>query len=179
MKTAFNPIFVLFSSILLFSSCGKYDEGPNFSLRTKTERFCGSWELSSLKVNGVESMDYTLSDYFECISGDIIPATYSSTISQFDWTIRKNGDWNTIMKSTQTELDYVNSYDNCQALYNTYTSTESDNGTWEFDSKKENVIFTYSDNSKETWHIIELKEKEVKLELQDGTDHILFTLSKK
>ena len=45
--------FALFSLLLLFvSSCGKYEEGPNFTLLTKKTRMVGTWELTSSTSNG-------------------------------------------------------------------------------------------------------------------------------
>jgi hypothetical protein len=44
---------------------------------------------------------------------------------------------------------------------------------------KEDIKFTYSDGSTETWNIIELREKEMKLKLNDGTDIIEATFEKK
>lgn len=37
-----------------FSSCRKYEEGPNISLRTKRARVTNNWKLESALVNGVE-----------------------------------------------------------------------------------------------------------------------------
>ncbi len=44
-----NKLF-LFASLLVMtivSSCGKYDDGPALSLRTKTARLVGDWTLDS------------------------------------------------------------------------------------------------------------------------------------
>lgn len=47
-------LILLFSLILLtlFTSCGKYEEGPNFSLRTKKNRLRSDWKLNKLYING-------------------------------------------------------------------------------------------------------------------------------
>jgi hypothetical protein len=37
---------------LQFASCGKYEEGPAFSLRTKTARLAGEWTIEKLTVDG-------------------------------------------------------------------------------------------------------------------------------
>ncbi len=37
---------------LVYSSCGKYEEGPSLSLRTKTSRLIGVWKLVELTSNG-------------------------------------------------------------------------------------------------------------------------------
>ncbi len=47
--------------ILTLSSCGKYEEGPWFSLRTKKARLTGEWKVASVEINGLSLND--LSDY--------------------------------------------------------------------------------------------------------------------
>ena len=37
---------------LQFASCGKYDEGPGFSLRSKTARLAGEWTIEKMTVDG-------------------------------------------------------------------------------------------------------------------------------
>lgn len=46
---------ILFLSLIftiLITSCGKYEEGPNFSLRTKKNRLRSDWKLNKLYING-------------------------------------------------------------------------------------------------------------------------------
>ena len=37
---------------IAMTSCGKYEEGPGFSLLSKKARITGEWTLSEVKVNG-------------------------------------------------------------------------------------------------------------------------------
>ena len=37
---------------MMMTSCGKYEEGPGFSLRTKTARLTGEWKLVEITENG-------------------------------------------------------------------------------------------------------------------------------
>jgi hypothetical protein len=37
---------------LQFASCGKYEEGPGFSLRTKTDRLAGEWTIEKMTIDG-------------------------------------------------------------------------------------------------------------------------------
>jgi hypothetical protein len=63
--------FVLFIGLLAVStqSCNKYEDGPFFSLRSRTERVANTWKIDNYKVNG---NDYTslLSGYTETYSKD-------------------------------------------------------------------------------------------------------------
>lgn len=54
MKNAlFAFLAVLFVSGV-FTSCRKYEEGPNISFRTKEARVTNNWKVESALVNGVE-----------------------------------------------------------------------------------------------------------------------------
>ena len=47
MKQTKNTLFLAAAVIIAlnFQSCGKYEDGPNFSLRTKKNRIAGDWEV--------------------------------------------------------------------------------------------------------------------------------------
>lgn len=51
-------ILVLFIGLLVVStqSCNKYEDGPFFSVRSRTERVANTWKIDNYKVNGT---DYT------------------------------------------------------------------------------------------------------------------------
>jgi hypothetical protein len=49
------PIFILLSVFLLsMCACNKYDEGPGFSLRTKTFRASDNWKIARAEKNGID-----------------------------------------------------------------------------------------------------------------------------
>jgi hypothetical protein len=45
-------IFSLLIATSVLSSCGKYDEGPGLSLRSKKARVAGTWTIESYTLNG-------------------------------------------------------------------------------------------------------------------------------
>jgi hypothetical protein len=47
----------LFISTLIFSSCNKYSEGPNFSMLTRKARLCNDWELKGYTLSGNNALD--------------------------------------------------------------------------------------------------------------------------
>ena len=57
----------LFISTLLFSSCNKYSEGPNYSMLTRKARLCNDWELKAYSVSGNNAFD---ADYTTKLSID-------------------------------------------------------------------------------------------------------------
>ena len=48
-----NILFIII--VLAIASCGKYEEGPIFSLRSKKNRLCREWRLDKGYLNGEES----------------------------------------------------------------------------------------------------------------------------
>lgn len=62
MKVSKNLFLLASIAIVLnFSSCGKYEDGPNFSLRTKKSRLAGEWEVVKLDGSDLDpGMDINL-----------------------------------------------------------------------------------------------------------------------
>ncbi len=56
MKTLKNLLFISFIASVLLTGCKKYEEGPAFSIRSKTERVANTWKLVSYTIDGT---DYT------------------------------------------------------------------------------------------------------------------------
>lgn len=59
MKKLFgiNPAFLLLLSLLIVSSCGKYDDGPWFSIYSKKERVSGNWNFGLVRIDGEDKTD--------------------------------------------------------------------------------------------------------------------------
>ena len=68
-KTALLLILVAGVLMTISTSCTKYEDGPMFSLRTKTERVSNTWKIDNYKING---NDYTsiFSGYTETYTKD-------------------------------------------------------------------------------------------------------------
>jgi len=121
-------------AILAFSSCGKYEDGPAFSLASKKSRLVNVWQLDKAFENGVEvqlSAD-DKDDYMEFTKDNKIKAT--------------------IVSGSQS------------------TTVE---GTWEFDSKKENIITKITVMGitiEQTLKILRLKSNELWVEEKHGND---------
>ncbi|OFY70571.1 MAG: hypothetical protein A2265_11280 [Bacteroidetes bacterium RIFOXYA12_FULL_33_9] len=49
--------FITIILLLATNSCQKYEDGPLISLRSKDKRLYNNWNVTSLKVDGVESID--------------------------------------------------------------------------------------------------------------------------
>ncbi len=180
MKTQKNTLALLFIvfGLITFTGCSKYEEGPGISLRTKKSRVVGEWQVTTFKINGADYLNQTYSDVFNCSSGSSFNYTNTGNI-KIEWTFKKDGSSASVVNTASHVLDYFSSDAQCAAIYNDSNDSTSDTSTWEFASDKEDLKFTYSDGTSETWNIIELRENEMKLKLIDGTDIIEVTLEKK
>ena len=176
-KNTLALLFIVFG-LITFSSCSKYEEGPGISLRTKKSRVVGEWQVTTFKINGADYLNQTYSDVFNCSSGSSFNYTNTGNI-KIEWTFKKDGSSASVVNTASHVLDYFSSDAQCAAIYNDSNDSTSDTSTWEFASDKEDLKFTYSDGTSETWNIIELRENEMKLKLIDGTDIIEVTLEKK
>jgi hypothetical protein len=54
MKSKFFTLAMAALLALSVQSCGKYEEGPGLSLRSKKARVAGTWKLSKSSTNGVD-----------------------------------------------------------------------------------------------------------------------------
>ena len=76
-------------TVLAFNmqSCGKYDDGPGFSLRTKKARLVGDWEVVRIDNQVFPQNGYSLEMEFEK-DGDL-KTTYSYGTYSYSYA----GDW--------------------------------------------------------------------------------------
>ena len=77
-------------TVLNFQSCGKYEDGPAFSLRSKTSRLVGEWEIVKIYGQNVPS-GYNFSMEFES-DGDLT-YSYSYSYYGYNYNYSFNGEW--------------------------------------------------------------------------------------
>ncbi len=61
MKNLKFSLVAVFAALLVFGACGKYEEGPSMSLRSKKARLAGDWKVVKVVAGSVEVSD--LSEY--------------------------------------------------------------------------------------------------------------------
>lgn len=92
---------VVFFGLLIvsaLSSCRKYEEGPNISLRTKKARVTNNWKYESAQVNGVETSQdpfYAKQKHYFYRDGKYIqtiidPVTLEARNLQGSWVLYDN-----------------------------------------------------------------------------------------
>lgn len=84
-----NAILVSFLGIaLMFASCGKYEEGPSFSLRSKKARAVGVWTYEKVLANGTEvNISFFADSKFELMDNDKYQVRAGNIITE-------EGTWN-------------------------------------------------------------------------------------
>lgn len=163
--------------LVALTSCSKYEEGPGISLRTKKQRVVAEWKATDFTINGQNGLNSSTTGVLDCFSGGQFSYDITGTMD-IQWTFEKDGKSTIVINSDYNTLDFENSMLNCSAIYMDATNDNTENTTWDFSSDKKNIEITYDDGSKESWEIIELREKEMKLKMNDGVDDYQITLEK-
>jgi len=75
--------------LFFFTNCSKYEDGPNFTLKSKTNRITGEWEV--VKVDG-ESPDYS-SVIFEFEKDGDFRVELIYDYDSYSYTEEQDGEW--------------------------------------------------------------------------------------
>ncbi len=119
MKNLFKTmIAVLAIGSLLLSSCNKYEEGANLSLRSKKARLAGEWKAVKVEYNGSD------------VTSSFLPS--GSTYTQ---TIDKDGTWTSVftfssLSNTDTGTwEFVESKEMLKTVTTGDSDTDGDTST--------------------------------------------------
>jgi len=111
-----NLILAFMGIALIFSACGKYEEGPSFSLASKKARVAGEWVVDKVIVDGTEQ---TLDDVTK------------SMVS----TLEKDGTGSMSMTilgvTVTTELEWKFNDDKTKLLTRTKNATTGEWSEWD------------------------------------------------
>ena len=107
------------------TGCKKYDDGPSFSLLTKTQRLTGDWEMTKYIPYGQSNM----------INNGL----------ELEIEFDKDGDFDMKVISTYSYTYYGQT--------NTYTEVYNHKGDWEFSSDKEEIELDFNNSGMGDWDI--------------------------
>ena len=92
------------------TACGKYEDGPNFSLLTKKQRLTGDWEVEKLIDGGVNliSNGYDIEMEFDKDGDFEISSSYNITEYGYTYsgTNTVEGEWEFSSDKEEIELDF-------------------------------------------------------------------------
>lgn len=138
-KTFVFMMVVIFAIILNFTSCGKYEEGPAFSLRSKKARVAGDWKVDEIYEDGDK---IELSDYEKGM----------------EWTFEKDGNG----EFSYPAVTYI-----YEGIEYEISAAGSDDFEWEFGDKKETIEIDFDEGDDMELEILRLKENELWVEYDD------------
>ncbi|MEN9333934.1 MAG: hypothetical protein RLY35_1114 [Bacteroidota bacterium] len=107
-------LFILGAGLMLMASCGRYEEGPGFSLRSKKSRLAGDWKIKEITVNGstTDAGEPTLPSGYDIrlsfeksgsgVMKEIFPGETTMESSNFTWEFK---DDSLIMKDADGYRD--------------------------------------------------------------------------
>jgi hypothetical protein len=134
MEAKYSRSLKLAAAIVIalnFSSCGKYEDGPEFSLMSKKARLTGDWEVVRIG-NQVPDPDYTIILEFEK-DGDF-DFTYSYS-NGYNYGISGEWEWEDHREEIEVEMDgYVIDW-NIKRLSRNEFWFEYDGEVWECEKK--------------------------------------------
>ncbi len=96
-----TPVQGLVVIAVLNTACGKYPEGPGFSLRSKVGRLSGEWEVTD--IEGGFSDDYDIT--YEFTRDGEYTVNFDLSYSGYSFSIEQEGEWEWIDDKEGIELD--------------------------------------------------------------------------
>jgi len=94
---------------LNLGGCGKYEDGPMFSLRTKEARLVGEWEVTKMNNESPDDDAEIILDFEK--DGDLkITTTYFYYGNEYEYTT--NGEWEWGSKKESLKITLVSDADN-------------------------------------------------------------------
>ena len=97
----------LITAVTVSPSCGKYEDGPGFSLASKKSRLTGTWEIDKYEINGVNALttnNIDLEIEFESDGDYTVRTTYSySGYNSYSYT--SSGEWEFSGDKEEIEFD--------------------------------------------------------------------------
>ena len=108
MKHTPKVLFVLALTSALSTGCGKYEDGPDLSLRPRKERVANTWRVESA-TNGGEDVTGSFDQYELQMLRDgaaTLAALYQ--IGDLSFEFQTNGTWELVNKDEDLRLDFEN-----------------------------------------------------------------------
>jgi hypothetical protein len=124
-------------TILNYSSCKKYEDGPAFSLKSKTGRLTGEWELVEIRGSGdddLSGLDYSFE--FEKGGDFQVDLSYSYSGYSFSYSYKGDWEWGSDKESIEVTADGDRTEFDVLRLTNKELWVEDDwNDEWRFEKK--------------------------------------------
>ncbi len=143
-------LLFLAAGLFMLSSCGKFEEGPGFTLRSKKARLSGEWKLKEVTMNGSTSIDGV----------PILDGTY-----QMIFDFKKDGKFT--FSESNTDVNQ------------TYSYTDSGTWEWKEDSLVTKSLGDDNIEDTEALHVLRLTNSEFWIDDTDGTEKWVYKFEQK
>jgi hypothetical protein len=142
MRTKTKFTLIVGMMMVLFS-CGKYEEGPFFSLRTKNARLEGEWKLVKQDRKSTSDISTSVSTF----ANGIMTENFDGSVSTYNYS----ESWEITIKDNHIKM--VTNDDGFASNYTTYWN-------WENGASSKELINIDGD----TYRVLKLTNKEMILE---------------
>ena len=150
-------------TVLNFQSCSKYEDGPAFSLRSKTSRLVGEWEV--VKIDG-----QSVSRYIEESLASSFPSNYSFNLNNANITFEVDSDGDITQEmSYSVDVSYYSYYG--YTYSQTFFYDERFDGEWEWEDNKESIEIDWDYGNNTEMEILRLTNDELIVETSDGIEY--------
>lgn len=107
MKNTPIVLLHLFLAVLLLESCGKYEDGPAISLRSRTNRVTGLWSMNNAEIDG-----QNITSFYSTFDVNVREDnSYSQTTALLlGGSETLNGTWRFVENDEVLRVDYDNSF---------------------------------------------------------------------
>lgn len=131
-------------TVLNFQSCGKYDDGPAFTLKTKKGRLVREWEVVKVYDDDGEQVfpyggsDYDMSIEFEFEKDGDFDQTFTYSYGGDTYTYGYKGDWEFSSDKEELEIQIGSSKEDwkIKRLTSDELQFEDEDGyEWELEAK--------------------------------------------
>ncbi len=106
MKKLAIILTIVATTAMIFSSCGKYEEGPSFTVLSAKMRITGEWSQQSFFINDADQDNSVVSEFTLNSDGTGTQTTsfvgYVTTTNDIEW---KFNDDNTLLMFKDTDED--------------------------------------------------------------------------
>ncbi|MEO5675607.1 MAG: hypothetical protein ABIQ74_13270 [Chitinophagales bacterium] len=161
-----------FTILSVWNSCKKGPEDPFFSIRSRKQRVCGDWTVSEFKVNFVDSIRRVVDSIPNGSGSCGAQSEKNIDVYNYTWSFDKHGGYTQKLNLYHDHyVDIVTNSALCPDAFEHDSVIIVTVSAWNFvgnvgDFKNKEQLFIFDEETKlaTIYNIIELREKEMKLE---------------
>lgn len=116
MRLPFTTGWLVMITITLSTGCGKYEDGPEFSLRSKKERIANTWRIESATDGGNDVTSSFTAYVLQMNKDGDATLTANYALGDVTFQFATAGTWDLTNNNEDLQLDFENN--DADATYN-------------------------------------------------------------